>query len=330
MSNFDKTGIYAIINKINGKVYIGSTTKSFKSRWNGHKKELLYKKHINSHLQKAFDKYKASNFKFKIIQIIEKEDLDYIYEIETALIRYYDSANPNKGYNICKIGGSRRGVPMPKEWVENQKLLSLDDCFKIKELILEKTNESWSNKEIRIANLYKVSNVLIGDIKAGKHWSSKELGGSWREWNGTVDFGILSLNTCVKIKNSLIKDNSFYAKDKWIKIAKLYNTSDITVRRIYEGKHTYSKELGGNYKEWVKDKNTNQYKGNLTLEHFNSIKYELLKEYKKEKSFSKIYQNLSTKLGFSINTIKAIKTGKHKFSKEFGSFNDWIEMEEIK
>lgn len=46
------SGIYQIENKINSKVYIGSSN-NIKRRWQKHKALLRHNKHPNSHLQAA-------------------------------------------------------------------------------------------------------------------------------------------------------------------------------------------------------------------------------------------------------------------------------------
>ncbi|QIW88501.1 hypothetical protein [Pseudanabaena phage PA-SR01] len=46
------SGIYQIINKENGKIYIGSTL-NFKMRFRGHKSELRRGIHGNAHLQNS-------------------------------------------------------------------------------------------------------------------------------------------------------------------------------------------------------------------------------------------------------------------------------------
>ena len=58
-----KSGIYAIKNLINNKMYIGSTS-DFKSRCRSHRTLLNRNKHFNKHLQNSVNKYGLSNFEF--------------------------------------------------------------------------------------------------------------------------------------------------------------------------------------------------------------------------------------------------------------------------
>jgi len=60
-------GIYKIT--CNDKLYIGSSN-NIRKRWRRHINDLNGNKHINIHLQRAFDKYGINNFKFEIFRIM--------------------------------------------------------------------------------------------------------------------------------------------------------------------------------------------------------------------------------------------------------------------
>ena len=72
------SGIYKIINKVNGKYYVGMSSNIVKSRWKKHKRFLKDNIHWNKKLQNAWNKYGEENFEWKIIEIIEKEKLNVI------------------------------------------------------------------------------------------------------------------------------------------------------------------------------------------------------------------------------------------------------------
>lgn len=61
------SGIYKIVNIINGKYYVGSA-KNFTKRWKDHRWELNSNKHNNAYLQHAWNKYGKENFKFIIVK----------------------------------------------------------------------------------------------------------------------------------------------------------------------------------------------------------------------------------------------------------------------
>lgn len=87
--------IYQIRNKVNGKLYIGSSINP-KRRWKEHKRTLKIKKSPSSILQKAWNKYGEVNFEFEILEYV-KDDLDMIW-VEEEYIILFDTIN--NGYNI--------------------------------------------------------------------------------------------------------------------------------------------------------------------------------------------------------------------------------------
>lgn len=86
--NKDIVGIYIITNTINGKTYVGSS-----SRCNGrlydHKRFLLNNDHQNSHLQSAVNKYGINNFIFDIIMVVD--NIGHLVAYEQSYLNYYRS-----------------------------------------------------------------------------------------------------------------------------------------------------------------------------------------------------------------------------------------------
>ena len=107
--------IYLIENKVNGKVYIGQTSRSVQKRFKEHMHlgdtYRKNKKSKNSVLYKAIEKYKQDNFACKTIKTClgktkaELKNMLNYYEIE--YIDKYNSIIPN-GYNMT-IGGNFDG-----------------------------------------------------------------------------------------------------------------------------------------------------------------------------------------------------------------------------
>lgn len=93
-------GIYIIKNKINNKVYIGSTIKDFIKRWSIHKVFLRNGNHHSPRLQNAWDKYGEENFEFQILELLEEKEK--IIERENFYLQEYKSYDKKYGYNICK------------------------------------------------------------------------------------------------------------------------------------------------------------------------------------------------------------------------------------
>lgn len=102
VSDNNKNGIYKITNKLNGKIYIGSTFCSggFKRRWTVHKSSLKNNRHPNKHLQYSWNKY-GDVFKFEIIEIIDNKDI--LIEREQYFIDFFESFDDKIGYNISRV-----------------------------------------------------------------------------------------------------------------------------------------------------------------------------------------------------------------------------------
>ena len=105
MSNI--AGVYSIKNQINHKAYIGSSN-NVENRFKTHLRLLSQGIHHSPHLQKAWDKYGAGNFEFKVIKGVEQAD-NLVTE-EQHWIDFFDSANSEKGYNIAPKASSLKGL----------------------------------------------------------------------------------------------------------------------------------------------------------------------------------------------------------------------------
>jgi len=121
------SGIYRIFNKVNGKGYVGSAC-NLARRNNEHFAKLRARKHHNKYLESAWYKYGEDNFKFEILEVIDKPTKKKLEERENYWINYYDAANPEKGYNLYPVAGSPLGKN--KDTIlKNQKNI-LDFCKK--------------------------------------------------------------------------------------------------------------------------------------------------------------------------------------------------------
>ena len=94
--------IYIIKNTIDGKLYVGKTTKSLETRWSQHKKSLVSNSHINKHLQFAWNKYGAD--KFIIEQIKTCNTLDELNQSEKYYINQFNTIDKSCGYNMSAGG----------------------------------------------------------------------------------------------------------------------------------------------------------------------------------------------------------------------------------
>ena len=95
-----KSGVYAIINTINGHQYIGSSSNLHK-RYCKHIWELNKNRHHSERLQRAWSKYGEKNFNFIVLEYCLISDLIQREQF------YIDRLHPE--YNIAPIAGTTLG-----------------------------------------------------------------------------------------------------------------------------------------------------------------------------------------------------------------------------
>lgn len=98
------SGIYEIVNKVNGKRYIGSAI-NFNKRWREHKRRLKNNNHHSRKLQNAYNKYGIESFTF---DIIHECPVDMLIICEQWMIDQYHLKNDL--YNISPTAGSQLGT----------------------------------------------------------------------------------------------------------------------------------------------------------------------------------------------------------------------------
>lgn len=101
MADQANSGIYEIVNLVNGKRYIGSAI-HFRKRWSCHLSDLRRGFHHSKALQRAWNKYGEQSFKFAVLKLCTAGCL--IEEEQAA----FDLLRPE--YNTCKVAGSMAGV----------------------------------------------------------------------------------------------------------------------------------------------------------------------------------------------------------------------------
>lgn len=92
--------VYGIRNRVNGKIYVGSTSRTGRRRLI-HAYALSAGKHYNRALQGEWDEYGCENFVFEILQVVKAKNLDGIRRLEQNWINRLHSDNPAYGYNIA-------------------------------------------------------------------------------------------------------------------------------------------------------------------------------------------------------------------------------------
>jgi group I intron endonuclease len=99
------SGVYAIIHRDSGKLYVGSAV-NISKRWDNHRFLLSGNRHHSRHLQRAWNKYGEGAFAFVVVRFYPRDDL--IAEEQ----RWIDEmeATGQYGYNSAPTAGSVLGV----------------------------------------------------------------------------------------------------------------------------------------------------------------------------------------------------------------------------
>lgn len=102
--------VYIHTNKVNGKRYVGVTIRKPEQRWNngeGYKEQ--------PHFYSAIKKYGWDNFEHFIVEVDSREKM---FELEKQCIEFYQTTNPEKGYN--KSLGGESGAYLGKDFDANE------------------------------------------------------------------------------------------------------------------------------------------------------------------------------------------------------------------
>jgi group I intron endonuclease len=149
----NKFYVYQIKNKVNNKVYIGSTS-NVNKRWDTHLRRLDNNKHHSHYLQNAWNKYGKNCFIFEILETLQskKEMLDCEQKwLDKTLC--FDKEN---GYNTCKVAGSPLGHKHTEE--AKQKISAR----------MKGKNHPFYGKTLSEAHKIRISNSNIGKIAWNK------------------------------------------------------------------------------------------------------------------------------------------------------------------
>ncbi len=103
------SGIYAIFNSIDGRIYIGSAV-SISNRMSIHKNDLRKNRHHSKHLQNFYNKYGKECLAFALLLEIENPTKDKLIEAEQYFI---DVLNPK--FNIRLKADSNLGIKWSHE-----------------------------------------------------------------------------------------------------------------------------------------------------------------------------------------------------------------------
>lgn len=198
-----KCGIYKITNKLNGKMYIGQSV-DIEKRWLAHKR---LSKTDDGHLYSAMRNYGLDNFTFSLICEVPESALD---QYEISYIKYYETTDPEKGYNK-KDGGAkgRHSEESKKKMSESQKGVnhplfgkprSVETKNKMSESHKGKKMSEESKQKMSEAkkNMTDESKQKMSEAKKGNQYSLKQYLYQGNVYNGLqelADFLGMKYNT---------------------------------------------------------------------------------------------------------------------------------------
>lgn len=160
--------IYKATNKINGKIYIGQTTKSLEERKKRHKQD---SKRIDTYFYRAIQKYGWENFSWEVVQD-NIQSIDELDRLEQYYIAYYNCFdNPSVGYNTQSGGHHFK--------------LTQEECEKRRQRVMGKNNPmygkpgTWLGKHFSEEHKQHISEALSGKprpaVSGDKNPSAKKI-----------------------------------------------------------------------------------------------------------------------------------------------------------
>ena len=97
--------IYCHTHIESGRHYIGLTKQTWQDRWAGHVSQALSRKSGWGHFQNAIRKYGKDAFSHQELE--RCESLEEANFAEVKWIEFYNTRNPDFGFNIAKGGGAK-------------------------------------------------------------------------------------------------------------------------------------------------------------------------------------------------------------------------------
>jgi group I intron endonuclease len=154
-------GIYKIVNKVNGKFYIGSS-KDIEYRWRVHIREANGGRHHSPRFQNSWNYHGKDNFTFEIIELC---DYDVLLEKEQTYLNELRPWDSNIGYNISQHAGGGDNIRHHPN----------------RDIIIEKIRQSALRQQERMTEAEKkeiakkISNSLKGRTFSELHSKRKSL-----------------------------------------------------------------------------------------------------------------------------------------------------------
>lgn len=198
------TGIYKITNLINNKIYIGQSI-NCQRRWTEHKRSgrinPTFSKNIRDYnvpIHCAMRKYGIENFQFEIIEECASSQLD---DKEQYWIKYYQSNDKEKGYNITAGGQQNFGLSGENHSQAKLTQIQVNEIYDLLQNHLEISIHE-------IGERYNISPSLISLINNGRNWKNETLNYPLRPANYSLPG---EKNPRAKLTAAIVKE----MRNKW-------------------------------------------------------------------------------------------------------------------
>lgn len=340
------SGIYNIINKLNGNVYVGSS-KNCEKRFKTHKLQLKNNTHHCIALQRAVDKYGLENFDFVVIKQVKEKDLllEEQKEIDTYTLskncyntnKFADKPPTHVGEEMYNASiTNKQANEIRKEYNENDNAnaTELSKKYNIKPSVILSVvkNQTYFNPDYvpKDNYKYKPQKIYYGEESVNAKFTNKEVKKIRDEYNeGHITLEQLSkqLNYDHSLLFKLIHNESYHdpnyvPKDSYKKTKTGSLETATKIREEYKNTDTRIKELGEKYgisKITVSDilRNVLWKDENYVYEpkpdnNFGMAKLnrEKAREIRELLSSGESIKNICLKFNVHKNTVSAIKNNK--------------------
>lgn len=161
--------VYKATNQVNGKIYIGITTKTLERRKAIHKRD---SKRMDTYFYRAIRKYGFEKFSWEIIDETA-ENIDQLHEKEKYYIKKYDTFdNKTKGYNTQSGGRNLYDITKEEKLRRSQRVSGKGNP-------MYGVSSPMKGKKFTEEHRRKISNALKDkerpSIQGGKHYNSRKI-----------------------------------------------------------------------------------------------------------------------------------------------------------
>jgi group I intron endonuclease len=242
--NNGNIGVYQIKNKINNKIYIGSSF-DIGERWLRHISKLKRNKHPNKYLQNSWNKYGEGNFEISVVEVL-KDEIVYKAQLLELEQKWLDLLQPFKkeiGYNICVTAGSNKGLKMSEATKEKLRKANLGKVTS--EEIRKKISEGGKGKKRTNETRRRMSIAFKGrehgeetrnKISKTKRDQNRKHTEEFKRERSISQMGENGNNAKLTVKDVILIKKYLNEGNTVAEISKIFNVHYTTIDRIKKGK----------------------------------------------------------------------------------------------